>query len=175
MINKIGKFFNNEGGFSLIQIIVVVALIGVLMAVLIPNFGNIFGETKAAGYSVDSNTVYQSLSAETIPENTMPIDSTTLTTMLEDSEFTVAADLTDFNGEDYSGASMGLTSEVVLVFSDDKDNVDYLMFAGTNTDSEIYVMYPNEEGLKFTKSSNGTINKAEGTFDTSTLTAITFN
>jgi len=161
------KMMRNEKGYSIIQIIVVIAVIGILMAVLIPNFGNVFGATKNAGYKVDGNTIFQSVSSETIPTNVLPSTIAELEAIVLDAEYD-AGTATDAFLDTTEGtvtiAAPGATiAGDITVFSDLKDNVAYLL-ATTTANDAIYMLYPNNKGIKLTKTNNGVVSQEEITF-----------
>ena len=65
-----GKFRYGEKGFTMIELLVAIALLGVLAAVAIPNLGKFIGQGKTESYAAELHNVQTGVMA-------MLVDSTT--------------------------------------------------------------------------------------------------
>lgn len=79
MINFLSKRVHNKKGFTLIELIVVIAILGILAAVLIPRFSGFTAkanQTQALVSAKQVATAYDSWYAEN--NNTWPVDAAAL-------------------------------------------------------------------------------------------------
>ena len=71
MKTRIKNFMTGQGGFTLVEMVVVIAIMGVMAAVAVPMFNNNLSRSKARAYAADLAMIQTSLDAFfTAPDNT---------------------------------------------------------------------------------------------------------
>ncbi len=76
------KRLNSEAGFTLTELLIVVAILGILVAVVLPNFTGILGNAKSSGNSAELNIVQTAVDAKLA--NTNATTTTAVTTATTD-------------------------------------------------------------------------------------------
>ena len=76
------KRLNSEAGFTLTELLIVVAILGILVAVVLPNFTGILGNAKTNGNSAELNIVQTAVDAKLA--NTSATTTTAITVATTD-------------------------------------------------------------------------------------------
>jgi type IV pilus assembly protein PilA len=76
------KKLNSEQGFTLTELLIVVAILGILVAVVLPNFVGLLGGAKSNAGSAELNIVQTSVDAKLA--NTSSATTTAITTATSD-------------------------------------------------------------------------------------------
>jgi prepilin-type N-terminal cleavage/methylation domain-containing protein len=71
------KRLNSEAGFTLTELLIVVAILGILVAVVLPNFTGILGNAKSSSGAAELNIVQTAVDAKFANES---LDTTTAIT-----------------------------------------------------------------------------------------------
>ncbi|SDL59341.1 prepilin-type N-terminal cleavage/methylation domain-containing protein [Halarsenatibacter silvermanii] len=56
-MNRLTKVFRNQGGFTLIELLIVIGIIGILVAIILPNFGDLFARADESAARADMNAL----------------------------------------------------------------------------------------------------------------------
>jgi type IV pilus assembly protein PilA len=76
MVKKIlKKFHSSNSGFTLIEVLVVVAILGVLAAVVVPNVGKFVGEGKQESYNSELHNLQTGIMAMLADSNNGTLDA----------------------------------------------------------------------------------------------------
>ena len=166
------KLLKNKKGFTLIELIVVIAIIGVLVLLATPKFINYLAEAKEARYAYNVKVVEQQMEiyqvrGEAIPniENWSPIEKETLEQMLREGKvYSVDGNLLKVNLDDKLGAFIFTTpvyaDELVSKLPDDiykiiprdsellKDVNDKETYVIGETTNKVYYVSTKLEGLE---------------------------
>jgi len=70
------NFRKNQKGFTLVEMLVVVAMLGVLAAVAIPNLGKFIGKGKTEAYATELHDIQTAVTAMLSESATATIDTT---------------------------------------------------------------------------------------------------
>ena len=83
-VNQVFKLNRDERGFTLVELLIVIAILGVLMAIVVPNLSGLLGRGKQQSYDADLATIQTAVDAYylTSKPNAYPTD-----TGLKDSNF----------------------------------------------------------------------------------------
>ena len=76
------KKLNSEGGFTLVELLVVVAILGILVAVVLPNFIGLLGNANSSAASAELNILQTAV--DTKLANTNSSTTTAITTATSD-------------------------------------------------------------------------------------------
>jgi prepilin-type N-terminal cleavage/methylation domain-containing protein len=63
------KRLNSENGFTLTELLIVVAILGILVAVVLPNFTGLLGGAKTSGNAAELNIVQTAVDAKMAANN----------------------------------------------------------------------------------------------------------
>jgi type IV pilus assembly protein PilA len=63
------KRLNSEQGFTLAELLIVVAILGILVAVVLPNFVGLLGNAKSSGNAAEVNIVQTAVDAKMAAES----------------------------------------------------------------------------------------------------------
>lgn len=64
---------NNRKGFTIVELVIVIAVIGILATVLVPTFGNVIADAKQKAAMQEAKNLYTQYVAETA-ETAVPVD-----------------------------------------------------------------------------------------------------
>lgn len=115
-------------GFTLIELMIVVAIIGILAAVAIPNFVNATDEAKIARIRADLSTIGAAVEIYHAKNGTYPSEISALVSTSGSDGYLRAEPESPDSSAAYNYAKMGSTGEVTCTFKD----VTYSSF-GTKT------------------------------------------
>jgi prepilin-type N-terminal cleavage/methylation domain-containing protein len=59
----------DERGFTLVELLIVISILGVLVAIVVPNVGGLLGAGKQASYSADQATIQTAVDAYYLTRN----------------------------------------------------------------------------------------------------------
>ena len=66
---------NNKKGFTIVELVIVIAVIAILSVALIPTFSNVVAKAEMAAAKSDANTVYQQYVADSILAGNEPAEN----------------------------------------------------------------------------------------------------
>ena len=75
-----GKRLNSEAGFTLTELLIVVAILGVLVAVVLPNFTGLLGSAKTNSGAAELNIVQTAVDAKLANTNATTTTAITVAT-----------------------------------------------------------------------------------------------
>ena len=81
---------NNKKGFTIVELVIVIAVIAILAGVMIPTFGNVISNANKASAEQEARNGYTACYSRDIADGT--IDGKEFDTAINDSKYTATAD-----------------------------------------------------------------------------------
>ncbi|WP_243292067.1 prepilin-type N-terminal cleavage/methylation domain-containing protein [Bacillus sp. FJAT-47783] len=78
------KYFNNERGLTLVELLAVIVILGIIAAVAVPSIGNIIQKSKEDGVKADAIAVLNAAKLYVIEQNVKSKDDTSSISLTKD-------------------------------------------------------------------------------------------
>ena len=150
-MKKLMKKLKEKKGFTLIEMIIVIAIIAILIALIAPNLQKYLNTAKQTTVNAAAKTIYTSA-------NTYLVELYTEGNPYGDGDWTNETEPTDFKDEYLNDSEMeGMTYSVKV-----KDSVVYAVKC---SDGTFTGYYPDQETFEGTSGTTGTSNNDDGASD----------
>ena len=83
-MRRLRGFRKGEKGFTLIELLVVIAILGIIAAIVVPNFGNFFGEGQEQACEIEERMVTTVTIAYASDQGACPANIAALSSYFED-------------------------------------------------------------------------------------------
>lgn len=96
MRNKLKKIWNKEDGFTLVELLGVIVILGIILAIAIPAIGNIVDNAKNNTAAAQEELVIDAAKMYVLDGNTIPSEGVTSETLITNGYLEDKEDLSDY-------------------------------------------------------------------------------
>lgn len=136
MVNKLRKLFRNEKGFTLVELLAVIVILGIIAAIAVPAVGSIIDNSKRDAHISNAKMIYEAARLYDVSEDVNNESGKVTLGDLIDEDY-LEKDIEVPSGDGYSEASYVNTNDQnVVLFQHNNDNGTNGKYIDTTSDSD---------------------------------------
>lgn len=125
MVNKLRKMLKSEKGFTLVELLAVIVILGIIAAIAVPAIGKVIDNSKKDAHIANAKMIYEAARLYDVSEDFQTTRSTNITLSTLQSKGYIDEGLDAPSGQGYDGTSyVNLTSENIVLYEDNHTNSD---------------------------------------------------